>query len=135
MSNERAVAAALVDWINACPIEPKISNLGELSDGFVITKVLLAIDPYYFRSTAPNSDGAGGASPGAHWVLKFHKLKRLHKDLTKYYTENLGHRLPSPPPNLTLIAKDGNVGESIKVGFRDYRLSDYCSCLTTADGI
>ncbi|KAG0641991.1 HOOK protein-domain-containing protein [Tuber brumale] len=82
MSNERAVAAALVDWINACPIEPKISNLGELSDGSVITKVL---------------------------------LKRLHKELTKYYTENLGHRLPSPPPNLTLIAKDSNVEESIKL--------------------
>lgn len=43
-------------------------------------------------------------------------VKRLHKELTKYYTENLGHRLPSPPPNLTLIAKDGNVEESIKVG-------------------
>ncbi|KAG0131805.1 hook-related protein family [Tuber indicum] len=115
MSNERAVAAALVDWINACPIERKISSLRELSDGSVITKVLLAIDPYYFRSTASSSDGAGRASTDAHWVIKFHKLKRLHKELAKYYTENLGHRLPSPPPNLTLIAKDGNVEESIKL--------------------
>lgn len=42
-------------------------------------------------------------------------VKRLHKDLARYYTEALGHRLPSSPPNLTSIAKDGNTEETIKV--------------------
>lgn len=73
------------------------------------------IDPYYFKTTASSSEGGGGTAPGAHWVLRFHKLKRLHKDLTRYYTETLGHRLPSAAPNLTMIAKDGNVEESIKL--------------------
>ena len=40
----------------------------------------------------------------------------MHKDLVRYYTENLGHRLPSNPPNLTAIAKDGNVEDVVKVG-------------------
>jgi hypothetical protein len=43
------------------------------------------------------------------------KVRKLHRDLTKYYTEILGHRLPSQGPNLTTIAKDGNVEEAIKV--------------------
>lgn len=42
-------------------------------------------------------------------------VKRLHKDLARFYTETLGHRLPNGPPNLTAIAKDGNVDETIKV--------------------
>jgi len=42
-------------------------------------------------------------------------VRKLHKDLSKYYTETLGHRLPSPAPNLTAIAKDSNVEETIKV--------------------
>ncbi|KAH0612235.1 uncharacterized protein H6S33_010287 [Morchella sextelata] len=114
-SKQQTVAAALTDWINACPIEPKISNLKELSDGVVIAKVLLDIDPYYFKTAAASSEGGGGAPPGAHWVLRFQKLKKLHKELTRYYTEALGHRLPSAAPNLTMIAKDSNVEESIKL--------------------
>ncbi|KAH8149454.1 uncharacterized protein LAJ45_06534 [Morchella importuna] len=114
-SKQQTVAAALTDWINACPIEPKISDLKELSDGVVIAKVLLDIDPYYFKTAAASSEGGGGAPPGAHWVLRFQKLKKLHKELTRYYTEALGHRLPSAAPNLTMIAKDSNVEESIKL--------------------
>jgi hypothetical protein len=73
------------------------------------------IDPYYFKTAAASSEGGGGAPPGAHWVLRFQKLKKLHKELTRYYTEALGHRLPSAAPNLTMIAKDSNVEESIKL--------------------
>jgi hypothetical protein len=42
-------------------------------------------------------------------------VRKLHKDLSKYYTETLGHRLPSPAANLTAIAKDGNTEETIKL--------------------
>lgn len=43
-------------------------------------------------------------------------VRKLHRDLAKYYTETLGHQLPSQGPNLTAIAKDGKVEEAIKVG-------------------
>lgn len=90
------------------------------------------IDPSYFRATGQGHE----PSPEGHWVLRFHKckctisspekiglsaetsggaVKRIHKDLTRYYTDTLGHRLPSTPPNLTLIAKDGAQDETIKV--------------------
>ncbi|KAL7275336.1 hypothetical protein RUND412_001738 [Rhizina undulata] len=120
--SERAVAAALVDWL----------VVGRERGA----KVLLDIDPYYFKSVSTSSDSGAAASPGAHWVLRFHKRTGLPlfrhtkyprvtvraweliydlRDLTRYYTEILGHRLPRSAPNLTLIAKDGNVEESIKL--------------------
>ena len=45
----------------------------------------------------------------------FGTVKRIHKDLTRYYADTLGHRLPPTPPNLTLVAKDGSRDETIKV--------------------
>ncbi|KAF8468403.1 hypothetical protein BDZ91DRAFT_109336 [Kalaharituber pfeilii] len=104
-------AGALVDWINSFPLDSRISTLSDLSDGNVLAQVLVDIDPYYFRSTGQGQE----SSPEGHWVLRFHKLKRIHKDLTRYYTDTLGHRLPSTPPNLTLIAKDGAQDETIKL--------------------
>ncbi|KAF8245809.1 hypothetical protein K440DRAFT_603277 [Wilcoxina mikolae CBS 423.85] len=110
MGSERVVAAALVDWINACPIDPKIHNLRDIGDGSVIAKVLQDIDPNYFKAPpAENNERSNG------WLSKFQKLRKLHRDLTKYYTEILGHRLPDQGPNLTAIAKDGNVEEAIKL--------------------
>lgn len=114
MASDRAVASALVDWINSCPITPKISSLTELSDGSTVAKVLLDIDPNYFKMP-PETHESSTKTGGTHWVLRFQKLKRLHKDLTQYYTEALGHRLPSQPPNLTAIAKNGSVDEAIKL--------------------
>lgn len=111
MVGTERTSAALVDWINSFPLDSKVSTLTELNDGNVLAQVLVDIDPYYFRSTGQGQD----SSPEGHWVLRFHKLKRIHKDLTRYYTDNLGHRLPSTPPNLTLIAKDGAQDETIKL--------------------
>jgi len=71
MGSERAVAGALVDWINSCPIEPKISSLSDLADGSAIAKVLLDIDPAYFKN--PTANHEGGAKAGTHWVLRFQK--------------------------------------------------------------
>ncbi|KAI5800357.1 HOOK protein-domain-containing protein [Peziza echinospora] len=73
--------------------------------------VIVDIDSYYFRATGQGQD----SSPDGHWVLRFHKLKRIHKDLTRYYTDSLGHRLPSTPPNLTLIAKDSARDDTIRL--------------------
>ncbi|KAA8911349.1 HOOK protein-domain-containing protein [Sphaerosporella brunnea] len=109
MGSERAVAAALVDWFNSCSINPKIHSLNDLADGATIAKVLQDIDPGYFKG-APEHSGEGNG-----WLSKFQRLRKLHKDLSKYYTETLGHRLPSPAPNLTAIAKDANTEETIKL--------------------
>ena len=53
---------------------------------------------------------------GDNWVLKFNNLKKLYKLIQRFYEEVLEastHNLESP--NLNAIAKDGDVGELLKL--------------------
>lgn len=42
-------------------------------------------------------------------------VKKIHKELERYYTETLGNTLPIGGPNITNIAKDANKEDLTKV--------------------
>ncbi|KAK9471817.1 uncharacterized protein V1510DRAFT_367043, partial [Dipodascopsis tothii] len=87
-----------------------------LADGAVLSELLAALDGDAFGTATPRSPTV--SSPPS-FVSRFHSLKRLHKALATYYTDQLG--LAYPPessalaqlivPNVSLVAKDAAVDE------------------------
>ncbi|KAJ2623718.1 hypothetical protein GGI26_002165 [Coemansia sp. RSA 1358] len=56
------------------------------------------------------------ADIGDNWVLKLNNLKKLYKLVTRYYEEVLGYPASNlTEPNISAIAKDGNVDELLKL--------------------
>lgn len=53
---------------------------------------------------------------GDNWVHKYNNLKKLHKLVTRYLEEKQGQSLSKlDPPNLNMIAKDGDSLEVLKL--------------------
>ena len=53
---------------------------------------------------------------GDNWVHKYNNLKKLHKLVTRYLEEKQGQSLAKlDPPNLNMIAKDGDFIEVLKL--------------------
>ncbi|ODQ53234.1 hypothetical protein SAICODRAFT_80119, partial [Saitoella complicata NRRL Y-17804] len=115
--SEASIDAALVAWVNTFGFTgaDSIQTLDDLADGVILSRLLQDIDnDSYFKGldqpTAQSHDPS-------NWVLRWNYLKRLFRDLERYYTEVLGQ----PPfaaaylPNLSMLAKDANVAEIRKL--------------------
>ncbi|KAK9466634.1 HOOK protein-domain-containing protein [Lipomyces arxii] len=105
---------SLVEWANSLPFHlsiHSIESVTDLSDGISLSKVLLDIDSEYFKQTAISADDEKPS-----FIAATRNLKRLFKSLTAYATDVLG--LPpleeSETPNISLIAKDNSVDDTVK---------------------
>ncbi|EMR08078.1 hypothetical protein PNEG_03518 [Pneumocystis murina B123] len=112
------VKMALLHWINTFDIEKSqhtIRCFEELSDGIIIYKILLEIDPVFFR----NAIGATPVENGlSNWVLRLNNAKRIYKYLEKYYEEKQNQspaEVDKDIPNLEAIAKNFSEKEMIKL--------------------
>ncbi|BFZ61072.1 ubiquitin-like protein atg8 [Saitoella coloradoensis] len=115
--SEASIDAALVAWVNTFGFSgaDSIQTLDDLADGFILSRLLQDIDNGdYFKDLDQNTTQSHDP---LNWVLRWNYLKRLFRDLERYYTEVLGQ----PPfaaaylPNLSMLAKDGNVAEIRKL--------------------
>ncbi|KAI7877130.1 hypothetical protein K492DRAFT_17258 [Lichtheimia hyalospora FSU 10163] len=102
--------AAFIEWINSFDnISHKCRHISDLSNGIILFEVLADIDPKWFKLIR-------SADVGENWVLKINNLKKLHKLVSRYYEEVLGRSSAMLPSiNLNAIAKDADVGETIKL--------------------
>ncbi|KAG0216647.1 hypothetical protein BGX33_012402 [Mortierella sp. NVP41] len=84
-------------------------HISDLSDGIILFEVAADIDPKWFKLIR-------SADMGDNWVHKYNNLKKLHKLVTRYLEEKLGQSLTKlDPPNLNMIAKDGDSLEVLKL--------------------
>ncbi|KAG5439140.1 hypothetical protein PCANB_001439 [Pneumocystis canis] len=117
LSDIESLKTAFLYWINTFNTEDTmyaIHSLDELCDGIVVYRILIEIDPIFFR----NAIGATPVENGpSNWVLRLNNVKRIYKYLTRYYEEQLKWHLPDVNkhiPNLEAIAKDLSEEETIK---------------------
>ncbi|RKP20722.1 hypothetical protein ROZALSC1DRAFT_12337 [Rozella allomycis CSF55] len=88
-------------------VDVKCNSVRELSDGVVISMMLYQIEPTFFKNT--------GVKEENNWALRLNNLKRIHKLVNLYYTDQLCMSLENvQQPDLTLIAKEEDVVELIK---------------------
>ncbi|KAI7872978.1 hypothetical protein BDF14DRAFT_1716129, partial [Spinellus fusiger] len=81
----------------------------DLSNGITLFEVLADIDSKWFKLIR-------SADVGDNWVLKINNLKKLHKLLSRYFTEVLGQDQDNMPTiDLTKIAKDADFRELHKL--------------------
>ncbi|KAK5807939.1 hypothetical protein F5H01DRAFT_255878, partial [Linnemannia elongata] len=84
-------------------------HISDLSDGIILFEVAADIDPKWFKLIR-------SADMGDNWVHKYNNLKKLHKLVTRYLEEKQGQSLSKlDPPNLNMIAKDGDSLEVLKL--------------------
>ncbi|KAK9448861.1 HOOK protein-domain-containing protein [Limtongia smithiae] len=110
--------SAFISWINvlssSTSSEP-ISSLTVLSDGALISKILNTIDRDYFKSLIVQTPGIDDKPS---FMVNVRNLKKLDKALETYL---YGVATPSADdrnstlPNVSLIAKDANTEEIIKL--------------------
>ncbi|KAI9504693.1 hypothetical protein BX070DRAFT_189654, partial [Coemansia spiralis] len=90
-------------------ISKPVANLHDLTDGIALFEICAEIDRQWFKSIR-------SADIGDNWVLKLNNLKKLYKLVTRYYEEVLGYPASNlTEPNISAIAKDGNVDELLKL--------------------
>ncbi|OLL23897.1 Protein Hook 2 [Neolecta irregularis DAH-3] len=100
--------SAILEWINTFNLKSRPRTITDITDGFILAKILHDIDPKFFPEPA--------SAPQSHsWVIRFNSLKRLHKQLQKYYTNVLAHPPPKIVPNISAIAKDASKDETVKL--------------------
>ncbi|KAF9902475.1 hypothetical protein EC991_004851 [Linnemannia zychae] len=104
------LATAFEQWVNTFDnISRPCRHISDLSDGIILFEVAADIDPKWFKLIR-------SADMGDNWVHKYNNLKKLHKLVTRYLEEKQGQSLTKlDPPNLNLIAKDGDSLEVLKL--------------------
>ncbi|KAI9209772.1 HOOK protein-domain-containing protein [Polychytrium aggregatum] len=101
---------AFIQWINTFDNLPReCHQIEDLSDGSILLDILMDIDSGWFKSIR-------AVEAGDNWVLKFNNLKKLHKLLLGYYEQILGQITTGlAAPNVTAIARDADVSETLKL--------------------
>ncbi|GAA5915042.1 uncharacterized protein JCM6883_004222 [Sporobolomyces salmoneus] len=91
--------------------ELKVDSLEDLTDGVILSRILLDIDQEYF---GPLKAGMGNRKAlRENWVLRFNGLKRLYKLLIRYFEDVLSSSTTElHTPNLQLVAKGGETRNS-----------------------
>ncbi|KAG0275271.1 hypothetical protein BGZ95_008969 [Linnemannia exigua] len=104
------LATAFEQWVNTFDnISRPCRHISDLSDGIILFEVAADIDPKWFKLIR-------SADMGDNWVHKYNNLKKLHKLVTRYLEEKQGQSLTKlDPPNLNMIAKDGDSLEVLKL--------------------
>ncbi|KAF9919768.1 hypothetical protein FBU30_010552 [Linnemannia zychae] len=104
------LATAFEQWVNTFDnISRPCRHISDLSDGIILFEVAADIDPKWFKLIR-------SADMGDNWVHKYNNLKKLHKLVTRYLEEKQGQSLAKlDPPNLNMIAKDGDSLEVLKL--------------------
>ncbi|KAI9488647.1 hypothetical protein BDB00DRAFT_847247 [Zychaea mexicana] len=125
---EAALEDAFVEWINTFDGKSgPIDTVVELSDGSILSSVLIDIDGKWFRQLGSNeaggaltsknkrnSDGSNNTATNGNstWVVRFNTIKKMHKLITRYFDEVLGQDAELLPSiNLAGIAKDADLHE------------------------
>ncbi|KTW26139.1 hypothetical protein T552_03032 [Pneumocystis carinii B80] len=131
---EERVKMALFHWINTFDIDRtdhEIRCFEELSDGIIIYKILLEIDPSFFHNTIEAIPVDNGIANRAYrlnngnmdvimkrkYFLK-KEVKRIYKYLEKYYEEKRGQsfaEVDKDIPNVEAIAKNSSEREMVKL--------------------
>lgn len=103
------LASAFAQWINTFPLSRPCRRLEDLTDGVILHEVLIDIDATWFKTLKI-------LDAGPNWVLKFNNLKKLYKLVIGFYESVLRHSTSSlDVPNLTSIARDGDLNELLKL--------------------
>ncbi|KAK9325941.1 hypothetical protein V1517DRAFT_252856 [Lipomyces orientalis] len=118
MASPGSTERALLVWINSLSPSlgiPPISSLGDVADGISLSRILVDIDREYFGSSAIEPALSGAEKPS--FIAAVRNLKRLYKALSTYYidTLHLGDLDDSLTPNVSLIAKDASIEETVKL--------------------
>ncbi|KAI7873563.1 hypothetical protein K492DRAFT_138875 [Lichtheimia hyalospora FSU 10163] len=113
---EAAMEDAFVEWVNTFDTKVNtIDTVVELADGVVFSKVLIAIDPKWFKQLSSTLEAAsmptftGDNDENGTWVSRLSNQKKIHRLITRYFDEVLGQdpeQLPSI--DLNAIAKEAN---------------------------
>ncbi|TPX54803.1 hypothetical protein PhCBS80983_g05745 [Powellomyces hirtus] len=110
MVDTDSLGKAVVQWVNTFDrISKPCRSLEDLDGPAILYDILTEIDPQWFKASR-------GGDYDDNWVMKFNGLKKLYKLLMGYYQEVLGQNTAGLEiPNLTLIARDADVVETLKL--------------------
>ena len=75
------ISTAVLKWINTFNLSSECTSIGELSDGFIIHKMLCEIGPEYFESTTLSE------SDTDNWLLDAGNIRRLLNMIKEYYCQ------------------------------------------------
>ncbi|KAL5511421.1 hypothetical protein ACEPAH_4637 [Sanghuangporus vaninii] len=101
MAEEQKEQDAFLALFSTFELDRQVMSVSDLSDGAPLLALLQVVDPEYFRSSHPSTQGSD------NWVLRFSSLKRLYRLMTQYYADVL-HQPTSgmDVPDLQAMAKD-----------------------------
>ena len=66
-------------------------------------------DSKTFAAISSTSNPVGGATEASNWVLVHAKLKKMFKSISQYYESRFRQSIDLLEPNLSAIARDGNI--------------------------
>ena len=121
------ISTAVLKWINTFNLSSECTSIGELSDGFIIHKMLCEIGPEYFESTTLSE------SDTDNWLLDAGNIRRLLNMIKEYYAHDLNRHADIDNVDPTAIARDRDEEEII--GLLELVIGAAVSCQNRAQFI
>ncbi|KAJ3005129.1 hypothetical protein HKX48_000849 [Thoreauomyces humboldtii] len=117
-----SLASAVVQWVNTFEGTP-VLQVQDLDDPTILYNILREIDGQWFKPMRNLGDFTDGG-----WVVNYNKFSQLFQLLRSYYEEILGqHTGELELPNLTLIARDADVVQILKLAQLVIALAVQCA--------